>query len=395
MTRVTPAAYTGPVDPFLRRASRWIIAGLGTLLIACAAAAAPAAADTSTLEVGDQAVVIVQVRGKGNELTVHTWDRPTVQIEAAGGPPAVERRTTAFGTTTNPLTRAIPPMPYVQRENGQIVGGGMMPPEDFPYAAFRPGPHDVVRVIADENAHLVITVPNTTGVLSTMMQGGQTTIDGYHGANLFAVQGQGRIQLNSVTTTAFLQMNHGTLAAADTTFERVRVRSNGAQVLFERSRSKQIEATTISGSIIYDGGAFDPGLARFESQSGAIALGVSSPVQLAGRSQEGHIYTSFDHGASVTQPADGTAAVTYAGGGPLVNCLSARGNVYFYDGSLMNHHTLSPEWRPVQQLLVTRRRAAREQSGETHRHRLEVRHVRGGYDRNLRAGTSATPRRPA
>ena len=36
----------------------------------------------------------------------------------------------------------------------------------------------------------------------------------------------GRVQLSGVTTTAFLQMNNGSLYAADGSFDRVRVRAN-------------------------------------------------------------------------------------------------------------------------------------------------------------------------
>jgi hypothetical protein len=290
-------------------------------------------------------------------VTIRTWDRPNVEVEAGDVPATIARRVIAFGTERMPLAAPIPPMPYVSHDGaGQVTGQGVLPPEDFPYSGFRPGPHDVVRISAEAGARLTITIPASTGILQTRIGGGLTTIDGYRGADLFVVQNFGRVQLSGVTTTAFLQMNNGALYAVDGSFDRVRVRANAANVVFEHCRSKQIEATSIGGAIVYDGGTFDPGLARFESQSGNIALGVTAPAQLAGRTQDGHVYTQFEHGTPVAQPADGTATATYAGGGPLVNAITGRGNVYLYDGSLANRRSVAPEWRPVHQLFIAHRR---------------------------------------
>ena len=345
---------------FLRSpAARWITAGLGALLVWCAVPAQRAGAESSSLDVGGQAVVIVQVAGRGNAVTIRTWDRPAVEVDSGDQPVAVDRRVVAFGADKTPLAAPIPPMPYQQREGGQVVGMGVLPPEDFPYAGFRPGPHDVVRVVAAAGAHLTIDVPATTGILQTRVGGGVTTIDGYRGGNLLVVQNVGRVALSGVSGTAFLQMNAGVLSVGDGSFDRVRVRTNAARVVFERCHAKQIEASSISGAIVYDGGTFDPGLARFESQTGDIALGVAGPAQLAGHSQEGRVYTQFERGGTpVAQPPDGSTTATYAGGGPLVNALSTKGNVYFYDGSLQSRRTVAPEWRAVHQLFNARRRAA-------------------------------------
>ena len=146
------------------------------------------------------------------------------------------------------------------------------------------------------------------------------------------------MQLTGATTTAFVQMNYGTFYAADSSFDRIRVRGIGAHDVFEHCRSKQIEASSVHGSIVYDGGSFDPGLARFESQNGNIALGVNGGASVTGRSQDGHVYTLFDRrgGTTVDQRGDGEATATVGGGGPLVNAISGRGNVFLYDGTLQN-----------------------------------------------------------
>jgi hypothetical protein len=211
----------------------------------------------------------------------------------------------------------------------------------------------------------VLTVPASTGILVLRVGGGQTVLEGYRGANLFLIQGQGRVQLTGATTTAFVQMSYGVFYTSDSTFERIRLRGIGAHDVFERCRSKQIEASSVTGSIVYDGGSFDAGLARFESQTGSIALGVTSAAQLTGRSQDGRVYTMFDRrgAATVEQHGDGEAVATVGGGGPLVNAISGRGNVYFYEGSLVNRRATSAEWRAVHQLFNTQRRAPNASPG--------------------------------
>ncbi|HEX3466682.1 MAG TPA: hypothetical protein VHT05_01125 [Candidatus Elarobacter sp.] len=344
----------------LARALRGITAGLGVFLACLIVPPAPAQAATSALDVGDQAVVRVFLRGKGNVVEVRLWDRQTVQVESADfTTPIVDHSMVAFGTLRNPLSQQVPAQLYTTHDSNGATGiGQTLPPEEFPYQGFRPGMHDVVRVTANQgSARLVVTVPATTGVLDLRVGGGQTTINGYRGANLYVLQGQGRVVLMNATTTAFVQLNYGLFYAADGTFDRIRVRGIGAHDLFERCRSKQIEAGSITGTIAYDGGTFDPGLARFESLSGDIALGVTSPAQLMGRSDTGHVYTMFDqrNGASVDQHGDGDATASVGSGGPLVNALSTHGNVYLYDGTLASRRAVAPEWRPVHELFSARR----------------------------------------
>jgi hypothetical protein len=326
------------------------------LLTALAATPAPAVAGSSNVDAGDQVVVNVIVRGRGNDVTVHVWDRPSVQVDyAEDGVPAVDHHVVTFGTAGSPLVQQIPPQIF-----GMAGGGGTLPPEEFPFAGFRPGPHDVVSITAPEGSHLVVTVPATTGILTLRIGGGQTNVEGYRGANLVVVQNQGRVQLTGATTTAFVQMNYGAFYAADGTFDRIRVRGIAAHDVFERCRSKQIEATSVNGSIVYDGGAFDPGLARFESQTGSIALGVTSPAQLTGRSSEGHVLTLFDQRGTVNvvQHGAGETVATVGSGGALVNAISGRGNVYFYDGTLLSRRPVTPEWRQLHLLFNTHRKNA-------------------------------------
>ena len=368
MTQPIPRRYHEAVDELRTGALRWIAAGLGVLLACLAVVAAPAAAATTSFDVGDAAVVNVTVRGKGNEVTVHVWDRGTVQFDYADdAAPTIDKHSVPFGIGRFPLSRQIPATLYATRGSDGQMTPGALAPEEFPYAAFRPGLHDTVVADAPEGSHLVVTVPASTGLLALRVGGGQTTIEGYRGANLFVIQGGGHVQLTGATTTAFVQMNYGTFFAADGTFDRIRVRGIGAHDVFEHCRSKQIEASSVRGSIVYDGGSFDPGLARFETQDGNIALGVTGGAQLTGRSQDGHVYTQFDRRGtnSVDQRSDGDATATVGGGGPLVNAISGHGNVYLYEGTLQSRRVAGAPWRAVHDVFAARRHPRNAQAPHT------------------------------
>ncbi len=325
------------MDVLRTRALRAIAAGLGALLLLCAAPPRSAEAASSSVDVPADSVVSVTVpaAARGADVTIRSWDRPQIQVESDGADPSVTRRLVIYGTVRYPLAQEIPAGVFQRRVNGQVLGTVALPPEVFPYAGFRAGPHDYLLVDLTAPARVTITVPASTALLLVRASNGKTEIEGYRGANLVVGQNGGRVELEDVETTAFVQMNTGSLVAVDSTFRRVRVRVNAAQVAFERCRSTQIEASSISGTIVYDGGSFEPGLARFDSQSGNIALGVSSTAQVTGRSQGGRVYALFDRhpGANIEQRGENDATATFGSGGPLVNAVTQRGNVYLYDGS--------------------------------------------------------------
>jgi hypothetical protein len=150
-------------------------------------------------------------------------------------------------------------------------------------------------------------------------------------------------------SAAFVQMMNGRLDVVDSSFDRLRARGNNATFVFEHNRARQIEVTTVSGSIVYDNGTFDPGLARFESTNGSIAIGVASGAQIAARSGDGRVYSMWDKRTPIDQRSDGEASATVAGGGPVVNAVTAHGSVFLYDGSLDTRQTFPPEWRQIRQ----------------------------------------------
>lgn len=337
------------------RYDRSVALRFALLVALCVALAAPARAAGASLDVGDQAIVNVTVRGPRNAVEIRTWDRPSVEVES-DQPTQIGRRSVLLGVAGGlPLAQPLPPAVWRGPDGPAIV-----PPEIFPLAGLRPGAHDVVVVAAPPGSHVTITVPASIGLLRALVGGGTTTIDGYRGANLFVVQNQGRLRIGGGSTTAFVQLGNGLIEADGATFDRLRVRANAASVIFEGCRTRQIETTTIRGNVVYDGGSFDPGLARFESQSGSIALGVRGDAQLAGRSLDGRVFTSFEQRAAVEQTGPNAATATLGNGrGPLVNALSAHGDVFLYDGSLRARRTVPPAFRPLHQALTRRRQPRR------------------------------------
>lgn len=327
---------------------RWAV-GVVSAAIAFLAATTVAAAAT-TIDVGDQPVVQVWARG-ASEVTVHTWDRESVQIDSDDDQAQLTRRNVDFGTPQNPLSVTIPVTMIRVREPDGTPGTATLPPEDFPYAAtMRPGNHDVVRFFARAGSHTVVTVPANTAILDARVLGaGTLAIDNFHGGTLFALGGGGRTTIANVQAAAFIQQLNGHLVVLDSTFERLRARGNTAGMLFERCRAKQIEVTTYSGPIVYDNGTFDQGLARFQSTDGPVAIGVGfgAGAQIAARTQTGQVFGMWDRRATFDQRAAGDATAVVGNGGPVVNAASGRGNIFVYDGTLASRREVPPEWRAI------------------------------------------------
>jgi hypothetical protein len=351
MTPAAPRRYDRLVAA-LRDALRRAAASLALLLGFLHPAVANAA--SSSFAVGDQGVVSVWA-GARSVLTVKAWDRPNVQFDTDDESVQVLRRPVAFGTPQNPLSVSLPLANVKVRDPiTGATGDGTLPPEEFPYASdFRAGVHDQVKIVTHAGSRITVMVPSTTAILDARIRGGAgiLTIDDYHGGTLFVGTQGGRTLLTNVMSSAFIQMMNGRLEVLDSSFDRLRARGSNANFVFEHNRARQIEVTTISGSIVYDNGTFDPGLARFESTSGSIGIGVATGAQIAARSGDGHVYSMWDKRTPIDQRSGGEASATVAGGGPVVNAVTARGNVYLYDGAFATRHTIPPEWQLVREAL--------------------------------------------
>ncbi len=314
----------------------------------------PVLAASSSFTLGDQSVVQVWA-GNKSDVTIKAWNRPTIQLDTDDEAVQVLRRPIVFGTPQQPLSVGIPLRTVKARDPVTAQTTDVtFAPEDFPYAAdFHGGAHDTLRIVTAAESHVTVMVPASVAILDARLRGGGTlTIDGYHGSTLFVTSSGGRMDLTNVASGAtFLQPIYGRLSVADSSFDRLRVRAAGAALVFDHDSARQIEATTVNGTIVWDDGTFAGGLARFESTYGTIAVGVAGGAQVEARSGDGHVAWLWDKRTPLDARGDNEAGATVNGGGPLVSAVTAHGNVYLYDGSLTTRHFIPLEWRRISNLL--------------------------------------------
>jgi len=341
------------VSLYNKRVNRFRIGWLGATLALAATllGALCAHADTGTnlsIPVNNPPVVRVQMRS-GN-LVIRTWDRQQVQITASDpvvatrfSPDAVERALRGGDIpifSTKVLTR-----------DGEIA----LPQEDFSIPTLTETPHDGVVVFGGDNgANVTVTVPASTALIWTMIGRGQLHLQDYHSGAFVARVHTGIISLSNVSGDGYVEAARGAIAIRDSAFNRIRARSAAGNILFANCNARQIEVSSVEGSIAYDNGTFVPGLARFETQNGDIALGIAGGgVQVGAHSGGGRVFSNFTRGADVR--GNGTdAQATLNGGGPVVTATSQHGDVYLYDGAFKSRPKLQREWRPVGRMLKAR-----------------------------------------
>ena len=298
-----------------------------------------ALADQQVVDAAPGAIVRVVIRG--GDVTIRTWDRPGIGID--GDPSlAIEKR--SVDTAQNA------PIAIPQIEQATASGNATLAPESFVTAPIPPGAHDMVIVrsrLTTPRGPVTVTIPRDTSFVYARAGNGKLDVIDYRGGTLMAISRTGRVMLTNVGGTVFAQTWRGPIVAIGSSFDRIRARSLFGNVAFERCDARQIEVSTIGGSIVYDGGTFAPGLARFESTTGNVAIGASGGVQYGAHSVgAGRVYTSFNGRAQVDERPNQTNAIV-GNGGPVVTATTQGGNVYLYDGSLRNHPQLSPEWQPA------------------------------------------------
>ena len=338
---------TFPVNGAVRRIAA------GAVLLVAALLPMSAHAASSSFTIGDQSVVQVWA-GNKSDVTIRAWNRPTIQFDTDDESVQVLRRPIVFGTPQNPLSVGIPLRTVKARDPSTgLMSDATFAPEEFPYPAdFHAGSHDTVRIVTGPASHVTVMLPSTVAILDARLRGGGAlTIDGYHGSTLFATSSGGRMSLTNVSSASFLQPIYGRLTVADSSFDRLRVRASSAALVFDHDSVRQIEASTISGPIVWDNGSFDSGLARFESTYGPIALGVANGAQVDARSGDGHVAWLWDKRTAIDARSDNEASAMVGGGGPLVSAVTAHGNVYLYDGSLSTRRFFPPDWQQFARLL--------------------------------------------
>jgi hypothetical protein len=284
------------------------------LLVLVILSGARASADPQSFSTTNAPAVFVQALD--GTITVRTWDRPEVQIE--GDPNAQVNRIPQAALSSG---KAIPPFllmlraQQIQTPDGEAIS---MPPEPFPVAPLDGQEHDGVRIIT--GGDVTITVPANSPFLLVNAPRANVKLEGYHGGTFVSHIGAGSLTMNDVSGTVGAQVNNGRIRATNSTFDRIRVRNGRGGMFFENCDARQIEATSLISPIVYDNGSFQPGLARFESQKGNIALGVRGGAQIDAHSVSGQV---LSEGA--------------IHGGPFVTATSGTGSVMTYNGALRDH----------------------------------------------------------
>ncbi|HVA27071.1 MAG TPA: hypothetical protein VNF68_02760 [Candidatus Baltobacteraceae bacterium] len=318
------------------------------LCIFLAASAGAASAGTTTVASGSAPVIIAQMRA--GTLTVRTWNRPQVQIATDG---SVTARNIAPQQVARRIPKQIPlGTPQLLTPRGPIG----LPPEPFVVPRLAPGPH--AGVVLRGSGNTVVTIPATSALLIAHLMRGSMTISGYRGGVFLAVVRVGNVRLLNVAGTGAVQVLSGRIIALHSDFTRLQARTARGNLLFRNCTATQIEATSVLGSIAYDNGTFRPGLARFQSERGNVALGLASGgLQIGAHSNSGQIYSALPSSATVRRSAN-TAQATVGGGGPVVTANSGTGSVFLYQGALRSHPQLRQrlqKLRAQQQRSIIRR----------------------------------------
>ncbi len=294
------------------------------LLVLVIISGARASAGPQDIATTNAPVVFAQLTN--GTVTVRTWDRPDVQIDADPNLVQINHISQQALAGHQPFTQMRFFAQNVQMPDGEELS---LPPEPFPVAPLDSQPHDAVRLVG--SGDMTITVPANTPFLMINGRQGEVnvTVDGYHGGTFVSHIGRGALHLNDVSGTVGAQVNNGPITATNSTFDRIRVRNVRGGVFFENCDSRQIEATTLMSPIVYDNGSFQPGLARFESQKGNIALGVArGGAQIDAHSASGRV---LNEGAIRS--------------GPVVTATSASGNVMTYSGALREHPNFQQQFQ--------------------------------------------------
>jgi len=289
-----------------------------------------------TMPAGTAPVVRISVRE--GTLIVRTWNRPQVRILSSD---PVQSRSFAPRIVEQALRGDIPIFSTVVRSaHGPIV----LPAESFPLGAILSTQHQGIFVRA-ETDDVVATVPAATALIIANVGHGRIALQNYQAGTFVVRVHNGQIALRSVSGSGYVEVARGRILASNSSFDRLRARTAMGNLLFTHCDSREIEVSSVDGAIAYDDGSFRPGLARFESQYGPIALGVSNAsVQIGAHSASGHIFSDFIRRADVRGGRNDERA-TLGDGGPIVTAASGAA-IYLYDGSFSQHGSRGGPWRP-------------------------------------------------
>lgn len=319
--------------------TRWLF----VLLLALLASRPAYARAQQVISVSGSPVIRMQMRA--GTLTIRTWDRPQVQITS-------NAPFRAHHVDAQTVADALPP--EVTIFSTMIVtpdGPAMLPPETFPLGSLLETPHDGVVVFGGDGGDVTLTIPNSTAMLWAVVGRGSIKINDYRSGEFVAVVHAGGMELQNVGGDGFAEVARGPIYMQGCGFNRIRARTAAGNIVFENCNVRQVVASSINGSIAYDNGTFVPGVARFESENGNVAIGVAGGgARIDAHSGGGRIFSGFSDGAVVNgTPTDAQALV--GPGGPVVTAQSLRGSIYLYNGALRSRGRLQGAWQPIGRIL--------------------------------------------
>ncbi len=310
--------------------------GAVLLVFMCALASlSPSKAQAQTpivLPAGDAPVVRVMMRS--GTLTIRTWNRSDVQVTSQQPISARDFRPEAVARA---LTASIP---IFATSVFDPAGPITLPQEEFALTPLTAGPHQGI-VVQALDADVSLTLPAGTALLLASVQRGGIDMQDYRGTFTLLLH-NGGMRLSNLTGTGFAQVARGPLMISDSQFDRIRARTAIGNIIFQNCNSRQIQVSTVSGTIVYDGGGFQPGLARFETQYGNVAIGIGRDTQVGAHSSVGRIY-SIAGGKVRTGDTD----AQIGNGRAFITASSSHGAVYLYNGSLRAQQHLPAAWRPL------------------------------------------------
>lgn len=286
-----------------------------------------ARADTTTrIVAGPSPVFFVQL--DQGSVTLRTSNLPFVQIQSNTGVQIRHIAAEAVG-------ERLPVQVMLWSQRIRTPGGDLaLPPEAFVFPNLNGTPHDAVIVRGTGN--VIVTAPAGTALFVGNVRRGSVEIHDYKNGVFVAHVGAGAVSLDDSSGTGAVQVNNGGVLATNSDFLRLRVRTGRGNMRFQNCNATQIEATSLTGSIMYDNGSFRPGLARFETERGDVILGVTGGgVQIGAHSSAGRIFSDAGTRAGATDQQ-----VIFGHGGPVVTATSSTGAVIFYNGTLRDHPDL-------------------------------------------------------
>jgi hypothetical protein len=320
------------------------LAGLLSVFAFLAGTSLCAHAATTLIPTTPAPFVVVQL--DSGSVNIRTWDRAAIQIDAD---PTVTFNHAPPRLVATRIPQQIPLWSQsIKTPQGQELD---LAPELFPLPPFAPGEHDALIVRGEGD--VTLTVPQQSPLLLINVRLGSVTVAGYTGTAFVAHVTAGEIHMENVNTTAAVQVNNGPIFISNSTFERLRLRTGRGNAFMSACRSRQIQVTSLTGSVTYDNGIFDqPGLAHFETTRGNIAIGVTSGMQIEAHSGSGRILYDVGADGNVNRGAD-DAQATLLGGGPVVTASTVNGAILFFRGSLHDYpqfeRLMEPKFRGSQE----------------------------------------------